>query len=92
VGLPGERVVVGENDLTLFYPDRTQEYFSSTTLMGGGSAFYNALQHNMALGSQDMYVLGDNRQTSLDSRAFGAVQQGDIIGRVLWRMPWITLQ
>ncbi|MCK6564068.1 MAG: nickel-type superoxide dismutase maturation protease [Dehalococcoidia bacterium] len=32
-----------------------------------------------------LWVLGDNPDGSTDSRAFGAVPPGDVIGRVRWR-------
>jgi signal peptidase I len=34
----------------------------------------------------DLFLLGDNRQTSIDSRAFGTVRADEVRGRVLARM------
>lgn len=36
----------------------------------------------VTLGADEYYVLGDNRDSSLDSRSFGFVSRGNIIGRV----------
>ena len=32
-----------------------------------------------------IWVLGDNREASLDSRDFGTVAPDDVLGRVIWR-------
>ncbi len=32
-----------------------------------------------------VFVLGDNRANSIDSRTFGAVPVSDVVGRVVWR-------
>ena len=47
-------------------------------LSTGGSA-------EVVLGSDEYYVMGDNRTSSLDSRAFGPLRRFEIVGRVLWR-------
>ena len=36
------------------------------------------------LGEDEYYVLGDNREISLDSRMFGPVRRSDITGRLLF--------
>lgn len=33
-------------------------------------------------------VMGDHRGTSIDSRSYGPVQTADVIGRVVWRLPF----
>ena len=40
---------------------------------------------NVLLADDEYYVLGDNRDISLDSRTFGPVKKSDIIGKVLIR-------
>ena len=39
----------------------------------------------VTLGADQYYVLGDNRTSSLDSRAFGPLSRSEVVGRVLWR-------
>lgn len=34
----------------------------------------------------DVFVLGDRRETSIDSRAYGPIPQSSIIGRMLWKL------
>ena len=41
------------------------------------------------LSGDEWLVVGDNREASTDSRLFGALPSGAILGRVLWRLPRI---
>lgn len=49
------------------------------------SARYNA-KAPVKVGEGQIYVLGDNRAVSYDSRAFGPVDERAILGRVLFRL------
>ena len=46
-----------------------------------GSGEYDTHQ---IIGPGEVYLLGDNRNTSGDSRHFGAIKTEQIIGRVIW--------
>ena len=35
-----------------------------------------------------LFVLGDHRETSIDSRAYGPIPTGTVNGRLLWDLPW----
>lgn len=40
------------------------------------------------LGADEYFVMGDNRNNSTDSRAFGPIKKADIIGEVLFVVPY----
>lgn len=78
IGLPNEDVELSEQGVVIMHKDGTREIFAPETLIGGQ---YNG-PYRIHLGPEDYFVLGDNRSKSTDSRNFGAVQMGDIIGHV----------
>ena len=39
-----------------------------------------------ALGARELLVLGDNVETSVDSRCWGPLPEGNVAGRPLWRV------
>lgn len=81
-GLPNEDVTIGQNNVTVTHPDGQAETFGPDTPIGlGQTGFFH-----MKLGPEDYMVLGDNRSKSSDSRTFGAVQSGDIIGHVILKL------
>lgn len=81
IGLPGERVELREGEITIYnlkYPNGiklNEEYIFEYT---SGSA-------NTVLGENEFFVLGDNRDSSLDSRNFGVVPRANIVGKVWLR-------
>lgn len=85
IGLPGERVLVQNGTVTVyneefpegFNPDSDKEY-SRDILSTNGSV-------DITVGSEEIFVLGDNRSNSSDSRVFGAIQSRDIVGRATAR-------
>lgn len=85
VGLPGETVriengnVVVQNEAHPTGVRVPESYLEAQGLTVGGQ--------ETALDSNQYYVLGDNRSSSLDSRQFGAITRSAIIGRV-WLRGW----
>lgn len=87
IGLPGERVVVKNSSVTIynkehpegFQPDRTLPYGVVIGATNGEEIDYVVPAHAL-------FVLGDNRDNSLDSRAFGPVQTKDIVGKLVLRL------
>lgn len=83
VGLPGERVKVEDNKIVIFNLENPQglvveePYLEEAT---GGAV-------NLTLGSDQYFVMGDNRDASYDSRRFGPVEKEAIVGRV-WLRGW----
>ena len=83
VGLPGERVKVGDGKLVVYNDDYPQGvlveevYLDETTT---GSSM-------VTLGSNQYFVMGDNRDASYDSRRFGPIDESVIVGRA-WVRGW----
>lgn len=84
IGLPGETVKVVDGRVTIQNAQYQQgvaldesEYLTSSVRTGGDI--------NETLGSNEYFVLGDNRAASSDSRVWGAVPRSDIVGRAWLR-------
>jgi signal peptidase I len=78
VGLPGEVVEIREG-IVLIDGERLPEPFPH-------DPSYQTMAP-MRLGPLQYFVLGDNRDNSNDSRAFGPVDRTSIVGRV-WLRYW----
>lgn len=50
-----------------------------------GTKTYSLTDNLVSLGDDEYFVLGDNRNSSKDSRSFGSVNKSFIIGRVIFR-------
>jgi signal peptidase I len=88
IGLPGDRVVVKDGVITIyntanpdgFQPDKDLPYGSATTIP------YTSGDIDVRLGSDQLFVCGDNRSNSLDSRIFGPIKTNQIIGKLAARI------
>jgi signal peptidase I len=85
VGLPGERVVVKSADITVinkdspegFNPDKDKPWTSNLHLSQIDDV-------DVTLGADEVFVVGDNRPESVDSRNFGPVKLYEIVGSTSW--------
>ncbi len=86
IGLPGDRVVVSGGTVTVYndkHPgglavDQEGPQASVITSTGG--------EVNQTIAQDEVFVMGDNRDNSLDSRSFGSVKVDDIVGRLALRI------
>lgn len=81
IGLPGERVVIENGRVIIYNNEHLQgilvdEVYLEEETVGDIS---------VTLGDDEYFVLGDNRDESLDSRRFGAIHKDAIVGRVWLR-------
>jgi signal peptidase I len=88
IGLPGERVVVKDGRITIYNSEHPQGFNPDTTLPYGKQHQipYTSGTIDITLGSNQVFVCGDNRTVSLDSRVFGPVNLNDIVGKLVVRI------
>lgn len=87
IALPGERVVVKDGTITV-YNDSFPNGFNPDSLMDYGKEINEPTDGivDITLGAGEIFVCGDNRDNSLDSRSFGAVPAEDIVGTLSARI------
>ena len=78
IGLPGETIEI-TNGKVVIYND---SYPNGMTLQEEYIVEVTDGKKKTVLGEEEYYLLGDNRDESLDSRSFGVVEDDSIIGRV----------
>jgi signal peptidase I len=84
VGLPGEQVKVEAGRVTIFNNQNPDGFtLDEHTYLPSGLVTNGAV--TTALKSKEYFVLGDNRQFSHDSRAWGPLPEDDVVGKVLIR-------
>ena len=86
IGLPGERVVVKDGSITVynrefpggFNPDKQADYGDAILSTSGNL--------DITVPKNHIFVSGDNRGNSLDSRDFGTVPAADVVGTLALRI------
>lgn len=86
IGLPGDKVTIQNGKYVIydkahpkgFDPDTTLPYGKHIPTTTGNGTWY--------LGKDQLFVSGDNRPDSLDSRDFGPINANQIIGKLVLRV------
>lgn len=88
IGLPNDRVTVRNGAVTIFNeehpdgfdPDVVGSYADNIASRGGVSNIDTRVPEG------HLFVMGDNRSNSLDSRTFGIIKSDEIVGRLALRI------
>jgi signal peptidase I len=86
VALPGERVVVKNGTVTVYNQENPEGFQPDKVLPYGSVIGETSGNIDTKVSSNHVFVMGDNRPNSLDSRAFGAVNSKDIVGKLILRV------
>jgi signal peptidase I len=88
VGLPGDRVVISDDHITIYNKQHPNGFNPDSALPYGKEHTLPITSGNidLTLTSNQVFVCGDNRTDSLDSRAFGPVSVNNIVGKLVLRV------
>lgn len=82
VALPGETVEITDGKVIIYNNDNPSGIVLDETYLDVDQTFG---KKRVSLNEDEYFVLGDNRDKSLDSRTFGPIRRSDIVGRVWLR-------
>jgi len=85
IGLPGERVVIKNGDVMIYNDENTDAMVLREPYLSDDTK--TVIDTDATMAADEYFVLGDNRNESLDSRRFGKLNKKDIIGRT-WLRGW----
>lgn len=86
IALPGERVVVKDNVITVYNRQHPAGFQPDATLPYGKAIPSTSGNVDLVVPAGNLYVCGDNRGDSLDSRIFGPISANDIVGKLVVRV------
>lgn len=86
IGLPGDRVVVKDNVVTVYNKEHPDGFLVDK--FGPESSVITTTAGNVdeTVRAGEVFVMGDNRENSLDSRGLGTVRSEDIVGKLSFRI------
>lgn len=78
IGVGGDKVEIKQGQLYINGEEIKESYIKDQ--------IYDSTDIDMKIGQGKVFVMGDNRNNSMDSRAFGLIDEGDICGKVAYSL------
>jgi signal peptidase I len=93
IGLPGDRIVISNGVLKIYNKQNPKGFNPDTTLAYSKVIGYTSGNIDRVLPKNYIFVMGDNRSNSEDSRSFGPVNVNQIFGKLALRVyPFNTIK
>jgi signal peptidase I len=88
IGLPGDHIVIKNSVITVYNNQHPNGFQPDQTLPYGQNGAIPATDNNLdiTLSSTQLFVCGDNRRDSLDSRIFGPIETKQVVGKLVARI------
>lgn len=86
IGLPGDRVVVKDGAYTVYNQENPEGFDPDRTMPYGKNIPETTGNVDVTLREHQIFVSGDNRPDSLDSRTFGPINADQIVGKLVLRV------
>ncbi len=86
IGLPGERVVVKDGAITVYNKEHPEGFNPDTEGGYGRIPRLTPINIDLVVPQEQLFVCGDNRTNSLDSRTFGPISADDLVGDLVFRL------
>jgi signal peptidase I len=86
IGLPGERVVVSNGQITIYNPQHPEGFNPDKAGIYHIDAATTVGSVDLKLQKDELFVSGDNRGNSEDSRYFGPIKTNQIVAKLVLRI------
>lgn len=88
IGLPGDHIVIKDHHITIYNQQHPNGFDPDKTLPYGKEFSIPPTDNNLdvTLSSTQLFVCGDNRPDSLDSRIFGPIETNQVVGKLIARI------
>lgn len=86
IGLPGDHVTVHDGAYTIYNADHPKGFDPDKTMSYGKNIPETSGDVDVTLKQNQLFVSGDNRPDSLDSRSFGPINASQVVGKLVLRV------